>query len=274
MSGSRLGLAHESPNLTIHPTSVKHPRSQIRTDIALRKLGDMTKIPKIIHQSWIDKNVPRNAYPTHWQESWTQLHPDWEYLFWTDQDNRNLVRDHYPRYLKQYDSLDLGIKRADFCRFLYMHKYGGLYVDLDFISIRNQSPMLENADLLVGSLSKENPHYRIPNAYLASRPDLPFWLQLADDAMNAPPIEQSVETFAGPFRLQWGLEKYRPAKLRVLPQELVYPFDWIHFTHWNDGIHFRPKEADLAKKLRDLTIDEIRAILPESFAVTTWSHNW
>lgn len=231
-------------------------------------------IPKVIHQSWKDDRVPHDVYPKVWQDSWRDLHTDWEYRLWTDEDNRDLVRCHYPQFLQFYDSLDIGIKRADFCRFLYMHRHGGLYVDLDFVALRSQEPLLEQGEIVVGSLSEENPHYRIPNAYMASVPGNGFWLQLANDALCAPPHEQSVEMLSGPFRLQWGLEKYRPAGLRILEQSLVYPFDWINFTRWDDGRHYREDLAALAREIRTLTIPQIRQRLPDSYAATTWNHNW
>lgn len=34
-------------------------------------------VPRIIHQSWKDENVPSGFLP--WQESWKRNHPGWEY---------------------------------------------------------------------------------------------------------------------------------------------------------------------------------------------------
>ena len=47
-------------------------------------------IPKIIHQTWKTQEVPE-----HWKESqeeWQKLMDyGWEYMLWTDEDNRNLI---------------------------------------------------------------------------------------------------------------------------------------------------------------------------------------
>jgi FkbM family methyltransferase len=232
------------------------------------------RIPTIIHQSWKSAAIPHDVYPLAWQDSWRELHPGWEYRFWTDNDNRELVRCHYPQFLQFYESLDMGIKRADFCRFLYLHRFGGLYVDLDFAALRDQAPLLKGAAIVVGTLSPSNHYYRIPNAYMASVPGNGFWLQLANDAFHAPSHEQKVETLSGPFRLQWGLEKYKPPGLRILEQNRVYPIDWINFTQWENGRHYREDLVALARDMKGLTIQQIRDRLPESFAVTTWNHNW
>ncbi len=34
-------------------------------------------VPRIIHQSWKDTNVPEGFRP--WQDSWKKNHPGWEY---------------------------------------------------------------------------------------------------------------------------------------------------------------------------------------------------
>lgn len=232
------------------------------------------EIPSIIHQSWKDDDIPESIYPMAWRQSWKTAHPEWEHMFWNNGDNRALIETKYPQFLDFYDSLDMGIKQADFSRFLYMHAYGGVYVDLDFICLREITPLLFGATIVVGQLSEENPYYRIPNAFMASAPHHDFWLNVAEDAVSAPEHERGVEYLCGPFRLQWALEKYRPRGLRVLEQHLIYPIDWIHLTDWDDGIYYRKDEAQLAGSLRNLTIEHARAAIPQAFAVTTWNHNW
>ena len=48
-------------------------------------------IPKIIHQTWKNENIPYNTFKKEWIDSWTQLNPNWEYKMWTDDDIRNLI---------------------------------------------------------------------------------------------------------------------------------------------------------------------------------------
>jgi mannosyltransferase OCH1-like enzyme len=44
------------------------------------------------------------------------MHPTWEYKLWTDVDNRELVRRHYPWFLEMYDGFPQNIMRADAVR--------------------------------------------------------------------------------------------------------------------------------------------------------------
>jgi hypothetical protein len=54
-----------------------------------------------------------------------EMHPSWEYKLWTDEANRDLVKEHYPWLLEVYDGFPENIMRADTARVLYMHHYGG-----------------------------------------------------------------------------------------------------------------------------------------------------
>lgn len=230
--------------------------------------------PQIIHQSWKSNDIPHQIYPRHWIDSWKINYPHWQYILWTDADNDELVRTSYPQFYSFYTSLQPAIKKADFSRFLYMHKWGGLYVDLDFISLKNMYPLLADWDIVLGRLSPENDYYHIPNAFMASRPGNDFWLQVARDAQQAPPEEHAVEKHAGPFRLQWAFEKYRPQQSIALEHEVVYPFDWIHLTNWHRGKFYRPELKKLIDQLKHGGVDEISKHFPKAYCFTFWTHNW
>ena len=45
-----------------------------------------------------------------------RLNPEWQFVIWTDEDNRELIRLHYPLFLSTYDTYDMGIKRVDAAR--------------------------------------------------------------------------------------------------------------------------------------------------------------
>ena len=196
-------------------------------------------------------------------------------MFWTDADNLELVRAHYRQFYDFYRQLAPPIKQADFARFLYMHRFGGVYVDLDFVCLKNLEPLLGESDIVLGCLSEDNDYYRIPNAFLASSPGNEFWLRAAEDAMQAPASEQQqVEQHTGPFRLQWALATYRPENTVAYAGELIYPIDWIHLTHFENDRYFRPEREQLHRQALGMTPAEIAALFPESYCLTFWTHNW
>jgi inositol phosphorylceramide mannosyltransferase catalytic subunit len=67
-----------------------------------------------------------------YQQKVMDFHPSWEYKLWTDQDNLQLVQQHYPHLLAIYTGLPRNIMRADMIRYLIMDHVGGLYLDLDY----------------------------------------------------------------------------------------------------------------------------------------------
>ena len=44
---------------------------------------------------------------------------------WTDEDNYNLIKDHYAWFLDTYESLSKPVMKADSARYLYMYHIGG-----------------------------------------------------------------------------------------------------------------------------------------------------
>jgi len=149
-------------------------------------------IPKIIHQSGKTKfeNLPEEDRGR--VDLLKKNHPDWEYKYWTDEDNYNLIADHYPWFLPCYNSYKWPIQRADAVRVFYMHKYGGVYLDLDMLSLQpmdelfgrvleNDCQYLYNPSSSRGVLlfeeypnafSIQNALY---NAIMASEPGHAFW---------------------------------------------------------------------------------------------------
>lgn len=91
------------------------------------------KIERIIHQTWKTTEVPYRY--VQWVHSWMKNHPDWKYMFWTDESARKLIADKYSSLLPFYDSYLENIRRADAMRYVILHEYGGVYVDLDMESL-------------------------------------------------------------------------------------------------------------------------------------------
>lgn len=85
--------------------------------------SDQTKAPKLLHQSWQNSTLP--AKFQQWSHSCRKIHPDWEWVLWTDADNLQLVKKYAPWFLDTYEELKSEIYRADAARNIYMHVFGG-----------------------------------------------------------------------------------------------------------------------------------------------------
>ena len=85
------------------PTAASYNlKKRFKPDALLSAQGLSHGIPKIIHQSWKNEDVPEHYHA--WISTWKQNHPDWVYKLWTDDENRELVARHYPWFLQDYDS--------------------------------------------------------------------------------------------------------------------------------------------------------------------------
>ena len=93
-------------------------------DLMQRPLAtDLTSIPKIFHQSWINDTMPTKF--EEWSNSCRGANSDWEWVLWTDEDNRKMVEKYAPWFLQTYEFLRTEIYRADAARNIYMHVFGG-----------------------------------------------------------------------------------------------------------------------------------------------------
>ena len=57
--------------------------------------------------------------------------PRFAYRFMITEARRDFIAEHYPTILPHYDRLQIGAAQADLWRLLVLHKFGGVYLDID-----------------------------------------------------------------------------------------------------------------------------------------------
>jgi len=70
------------------------------------------------------------------------LHPDWEYVFFTDEDIKRFINAEFPEYRVAFDAFEKPIQRVDFFRYLAIFRLGGFYFDLDVLLSRPLTDLL------------------------------------------------------------------------------------------------------------------------------------
>ncbi|MCP4787439.1 MAG: cell surface protein [Fuerstiella sp.] len=219
-------------------------------------------IPKILHQTWKDKNVPKQFEEC--VASWKTHHPDWEYRLWTDRDNRELIAARYPGLLETYDRYPAPIQRADAVRYCILHRFGGMYVDLDFISCRPIEPLLEGRHCVLGVEPTEHcRHFKLPqmlcNALMAAVPSHPFFTRVIEELPNAADrveFDQPVLSSTGPIMISRVYEAFADrSSMEVLPEKYLYPLSLRQTTELRITGHV---DADLS----------------ESFAIHLFHGSW
>ena len=95
------------------------------------------KKPKIqftIHQVFLDIGLKPLSERTDWLENMEKnkkKNPHVRFKLWTDKEVNKLIDDEYPQYKKMIRSFPHKFYLIDFCRYLILNKYGGMYMDLD-----------------------------------------------------------------------------------------------------------------------------------------------
>ena len=117
----------------------------------LRAIVDGTKfeiIPRIIHQTWKDRDVPEQW--RDYQASWIRHNPKWEYRLWSDADNRHLIAERYAWFLPTYDAFPRAIQRVDAAKYFILYTFGGVYADLDCECLQSIDRIVAGGGAVVG----------------------------------------------------------------------------------------------------------------------------
>lgn len=105
------------------------------------------KVPRVIHRIWKNNDVA--SMPRHWRGSYKKtkrIHDSigWSTYLWTDQTIRAFIALNYPWFLGTFDAYPYAIQRVDAARYLILHHYGGVYLDLDITCLRSIEPILHS----------------------------------------------------------------------------------------------------------------------------------
>ena len=134
-------------------------------------------IPKIIHQTYINSSIP-----TRWQaaqQSCIDLHPDYEYMLWTDDKGHDFIKREYPWFLETFEKYRYNIQRADAIRYFVLVYYGGVYIDLDDGCRRRLDPLLSFSAWLRRTIPTG-----ISNDAMGASPQHPFFVGVIAQLQN------------------------------------------------------------------------------------------
>jgi len=132
---------------------------------------------KIIHQTAKDIDSISDEF-IPFVESVKRHHPDWKYMFWSDKDNEQLIRQQFPDMMNIYNQCS-PIQKSDLARYCVLYVYGGLYVDIDMYCNRSLEPIIHPN---VITLAPSPPLFPGKNTYtnylMYSPPRQNFWIQV------------------------------------------------------------------------------------------------
>lgn len=192
-------------------------------------LLETKKIPKIIHQTWKTKHIPKEFQSYHKKIKTT--FKEFEHILWTDKDNRDFIEEKFSWFLPIYDGYKKNIERVDAVRYFILYEYGGIYMDLDYSVRTNFYDKLELTKInLVESYFLKD---CASNFLMASPPKIDLWKKVFHHLILC---RNKVHTFhsTGPYMLTDSLlgeninvlpfEKYNPPNPNVC---MFYKIFWF-----------------------------------------------
>ncbi|MBA2306897.1 hypothetical protein H0W26_02065 [Candidatus Dependentiae bacterium] len=229
-----------------------------RNNFFIRPAVYETKIPKRIHQIWFGPKTPPSIFKES-QESLKKHHPDWEYKLWTEEDIPSL-------HLENQEFYDLSqnyAEKADIVRYELLNKFGGVYVDIDFVCLK-PFDVLTQYDFWAGieSLDCQN-RWVLSNAIIGAVPHHPIlrhcietiptsWYKIPDTFLRVGPAHLSESVIAS--------TPQDSTTVIIFPKSFFYSLDFKDgLAARNDNLH----QASITSQIR-----------PESFAMHYWAGTW
>ena len=197
-----------------------------------------------------------------WREECKALNPCWEFKLWTDDDNLNLVNSSFPELLPLYEGYDVNIKRIDAVRYMMLHKYGGVYMDMDLACLRsfNESTFRE-PNTFYGArqfrAKSTHPHQRVANAFMASTPGHPFLSRLLKGLNRTK--DMHVLDATGPAFLTSMIDKEGQNDTIV-----EFSIEEIFSTEYD-----QKEDIILCTRNKSLCMDKY-----PGYTVSLWTHTW
>ena len=186
-----------------------------------------SKIPKVIYQTYKDKNVP-----TIVKERWLELNPDYVYYLYDDDDCYNFLIKYYTKEHADFFKYKIkdGPIKSDFWRVCILYQFGGIYADIDIVPHVPIDNFVDSDITLYTCISDPkldqnnlNPHF------IATIPKNPLILDCINIYMNekiSTPYGYNnysiVQIMANIVRKYTNIDKFKEEKYKIKDQILQF----------------------------------------------------
>ena len=210
-------------------------------------------IPKLIHQTWSTADLPKQSETL--TQRWKQLHSDYAYRLWTDDECREFVRAEYPGFYSTYQAFPSEIQRVDAVRYLILNTFGGIYLDLDMFPLKNLDALTPSSDFMASyepdeAATRHAREFIVSNAFMASPPQHPFLGKLIEEMKTyksaAKDGNERILDTTGPLLLSRVYRKH-PRGVRALHSQYFMPL----YYEQVDAIVSQRNSAEFYRRCHD-----------------------
>lgn len=157
--------------------------------------------------------------------------------------------------------------KADYIRWAALENYGGLYLDLDTISIRDVTSLMDDREVCVAPESLYAPNWMGAHCVIA-KPHSEVIKYTYDKMMYyLNTYRENIRWgYTAPKALADAYEKFGDTKIKLLPYIITSPFLETHMMEiYNENVVV-PKEARIIHLWHSVYADRLRNITPEWIA--------
>jgi mannosyltransferase OCH1-like enzyme len=225
-------------------------------------------IPKIIHQIWIG---PKPA-PTNLMNTWKEKHPDFEYIFWTEQEiqKRNLQL----TCIEKINMISEINGKADIIRWEILYNYGGYFVDADSICIepfddvfsdKTAFASFENENIRAGLIATGTMGF-VPKHRLCY--DIIEWIKSNESTQAI--LETRAWYSVGPGILTRMLDTGKYKDFTIFPSYYFLPIHFLDFKYNGHKKVYAYQEWGTAKQSYDTMNNIVLPIELVESNITNW----
>lgn len=196
---------------------------------------------RIIHQIWFDFNTGKSPTDKQVTDDFIcRTNPHYQYMYWDLSSALKFVKNNYPKYTAFMEvDTNRNIIKCDFFRYLLMLHFGGYYLDLDFVILKDLDslPYKSVADIVLTEECYESMESNdtLHNGFLYSRHagDV-FWRTLCDAIALTELSRYSNMSEADVYKLtgtKFLCEQYRSTNASTSTRIKILPF-YIVCNHW------------------------------------------
>lgn len=241
---------------------------------------DVKKIPRILHQTskyWGESNT----YIFRKECEYMYRNDSWSYMYWSDADINEFVFSIYPQYYNRWKVMSPYIRKVDTVRYLWMHHFGGIYLDADAECIRTATSFVRGMPQQPTAWLGGYPE----PFFLMSTPGNSFWTFVVDNILN---VWSHIGTrqSSGPQGLnRWAEEWVRANGLHAVqlfsmqdPQELRAIDDrrgdpsWRWYIQASKFYNFTNRTAHKIGFLPNEVVDPTACFKHEQYHCTKYEH--
>ena len=121
------------------------------------------------------------------------LNPDFEYVYFTDQQVEAFIDEHFPQHRRVFEGFRVSIQKYDFFRYLAIYHLGGFYLDLDVLLAKPLTELLKLScvfpfeQLSISAFLRQEYRmdWEVGNYAFGAVPRHPFLLALIDNCIKA-----------------------------------------------------------------------------------------